>query len=113
MNVTHENMPKLDTSIIGPIFVTINSYINLITLNASMIMALVFALLDHCCYFVFTSLDMKTALDLNIFSLKYAIGHKKCRNKNYGFNLNGTENGRALSNIQKYSQLLNSIYQQY
>ena len=110
MNVSHENMPKLDTCIIGPIFVGVNSYLNLVTLNASMVMALILIVLDLCSYFVLVSIDMKNALDVNIFTLKYPIGHKKCRNKNYGFNMNGTENCRALKNIQNYSQLLNSVY---
>ena len=110
MNVTHENMPKLDSSIIGASFMILNSYLNLITTNASMIFVLIMAFLDHFCYFVANSIDMKRALDLYIFSLKYPVGHKKCRNKNYGFNLNGTENARALQNIEKYSQLLQSVY---
>ncbi|XP_054153305.1 cholinephosphotransferase 1-like [Oppia nitens] len=110
MNVTHGVMPKVDSSVIAPIIVIINAYSQLVSYNFILWTALVYELLDYSLYFVMSSLDMKTALDVNIFSLKYPPSHPKCRNKNYGFNLNGTENQTALKNITKYSQLIDDVY---
>lgn len=111
MNVSHGNMPKLDTSAIGPLLLVANCYLNLFSIKTSLLLSLLFALTDHCLYFAIISFDMKRALDLNIFSLKYPVGHEKCRNKNYGFNLNGTENEHAITNIKKYSGLLKLVYE--
>jgi hypothetical protein len=110
MNVSHGVMPELDTTIIGLLFLTLNNIFPVFDLEITLIITLFFSIIDYSLYFIFASLDMKKALDLNIFSLKYPVGHNKCRNKNYGFNVNGTENEKAFKNIQKAKDLIVSNY---
>lgn len=107
MNVAKGELPICDTSMIGPLIIALNTYYSeVIDTNYCLIVAFIFSLVDHIRFFTMASLDMKRALQVDIFSLKYPPGHPKCRNKNYGFNMNGTENEKALKNIKNASHLL-------
>ncbi|CAG2180709.1 unnamed protein product, partial [Oppiella nova] len=46
MNVTHGVMPKVDTCIMGPIFLIINSYIQILPVNVCLILGVLVALSD-------------------------------------------------------------------
>ena len=111
MNVVQgEFLIPLDSSLLGPSILVLNCITKIITPQASLMFSLIVCLADYLLFFIMSSLDMKHALDVNIFTLKWSRGHPKCRNKNFGFNMNGTENENAIRNMKKSAKLLLSNY---
>lgn len=58
--------------------------------------------MDLARYFTYISWDMREALDVWIFSIKYPPGHPKFhKNKNQGIYVNGLNNNEVLSSTSK------------
>ena len=111
MNVVQgEFLIPLDSSLLGPSILVLNCITKIITPQASLMFSLIVCLADYSLFFIMSSLDMKHALDVDIFTLKWSRGHPKCRNKNFGFNMNGTENENAIRNMRRSAKLLLSNY---
>lgn len=59
--------------------------------------------MDLARYFTYISWDMRDALDVWIFSLKYLPGHPKFhKNANHGVYINGLNNNEVLSSASKH-----------
>lgn len=97
-NVSHGIMELTDTSLIGPALIALNAMIPLMRISTALTCGLFLVATDITRYFTYASWDLKVALGLNIFTLKYPPGHTKCRNGNYGFYINGLNNEEILTN---------------
>ncbi|XP_054713177.1 cholinephosphotransferase 1-like [Uloborus diversus] len=103
-NVTSADMDLWDSSLIAPLLLCLNTYLPLsymLPISTALLCGLVYNLMDVARYFTYVSWDLRDALDIWIFTLKYLPGHPKCRNGNNGVYINGLNNNEVLSSAPK------------
>ncbi|KAJ5852784.1 uncharacterized protein N7529_012169 [Penicillium soppii] len=73
-------MEMTDTVLIPPLFVAFNTIFSFVQPTTALNWSLFFTIVDIVRYGTYASWDFQDALNLYIFSIKYAPGHLKCRN---------------------------------
>lgn len=106
MNISRGNMYALDTSLVVPLLLALNSTLPrpLITEYTGLLCGLVYSMMDATRFFTYSSWDLRVALDANIFSIKYPAGHTKNRAGDNGFYINGLNNAKVLSEWNKFKE---------
>ncbi|XP_022235329.1 uncharacterized protein LOC106475534 isoform X2 [Limulus polyphemus] len=92
VNVSKSDMDFWDSSLVGPILLCLNIFLRFVEPHTALLCALVYNAIDFVRYFTYASWDLRDALDVWIFNLKYPPGHPLCRNGNLGFYVNGLNN---------------------
>lgn len=104
-NVTHADMDIWDGCLVSSMLLCMNAYLPnscMLPPSTALLCGLVYNLMDLARYFTYISWDMRDALDVWIFSLKYQPGHPKFRkNGNHGVYINGLNNNEVLSSASK------------
>ncbi len=101
MNCCNGEVEIWDTSLIAPLLLTTNSrYLSLLHPKTALLCAFVYSLMDILRYFTYASWDLRVALDLWIFSIKYPVGHPKNRKDCGGSYINGLNNDKILNDIK-------------
>ncbi|XP_035230368.1 cholinephosphotransferase 1-like [Stegodyphus dumicola] len=103
-NVTYADMDLWDSSLVAPLLLCLNTYLPSVYMlppSTALLCGLVYNLMDVARYFTYISWDLREALDVWIFSLKYPPGHPKFRRSNQGVYVNGLNNNEVLSSSVK------------
>ncbi|KAG8187356.1 hypothetical protein JTE90_016906 [Oedothorax gibbosus] len=103
-NVTYADMDIWDTSLVAPFLLFLNSYLPplyILPSSTALLCGLVYNLMDVARYFTYISWDMREALDVYIFTLKYPPGHPKFGRGNQGVYINGLNNTEVLASVPK------------
>lgn len=104
-NVTQADMDIWDGCIFASLLLCMNNYLPescMIPPSTALLCGLVYNLMDVARYFTYISWDMREALDVWIFGLKYPPGHPKFhKNENQGVYINGLNNNEVLSCASK------------
>lgn len=91
-NVSRGDMDRWDGCLVAPLLLCANAFLWLLPDHTALLCTLVYSVMDFARYFTYASWDLRDALDLWIFSLKYPPGHPHCRNGNLGYYVNGLNN---------------------
>ncbi|KAF7491797.1 Choline/ethanolaminephosphotransferase 1 [Sarcoptes scabiei] len=98
---TYHEIELLDLTLVAPILLSLNDLLSIddpiISHNQALLGALIWDTIEVIRYFTFVSWDLCIALDINIFSIKFPIGHPKNRCQTGGFYINGLNNKEILS----------------
>lgn len=79
VNISRGDMEVLDSSLVVPILLAANSMFHLLNPYTALLCGLVYSIMDSLRYFTYSSWDLRVALDANIFTIKYPVGHPKNR----------------------------------
>ena len=79
VNISKGEMEPLDSSLVVPVLLVANSCFSLLHPYTALLCGLVYSIMDALRYFTYSSWDLRLALDVNIFSIKYPVGHAKNR----------------------------------
>lgn len=102
MNCCHGDMEIWDTSLIAPLLLATNSrHLTLLHPKTALLCALVYSVMDFARYFTYASWDLRVALNVWIFSIKYPPGHPKNRRECAGYYVNGLNNEMVLKNSKQ------------
>ncbi|KAH8026145.1 hypothetical protein HPB51_016456 [Rhipicephalus microplus] len=98
--VSYGELDLWDSSLVAPLFLCLNALLNAtplsLPISSALMCAMVYSVMDFTRYFTYASWDMRDALDVWIFSLKYPVGDPRCRNGNNGVYLTGLNNEELL-----------------
>ncbi|XP_076325949.1 cholinephosphotransferase 1-like isoform X2 [Tachypleus tridentatus] len=108
VNVSKSDMDLWDSSLVGPILLSLNTFVCFLEPHTALLCTLVYNAIDFVKYFTYASWDLREALDVWIFSLKYPPGHPLCRNGNLGFYVNGLNN-HELKEKHKMEEFLKAL----
>lgn len=96
MNVSRGEFEKFNTSLIAPSLLTINCLIShfygdfFMNGYTALLCSLIWTIMDCARYFTYAFWDLRLALNANVFSVKYPVGHPKNRaGGGFGFYFNG------------------------
>ena len=103
-NISKGEMEMLDSSMAVPFLLAVNSVFPLISSYTALLCALVYCVMDALRFFTYSSWDLRTALDVNTFSIKYPLGHEKNRGGDNGFYINGLNNEKVLKEWQAFQE---------
>lgn len=107
----------MNSSLIAPSLLTINCLVShfygdfFMNGYTALLCSLIWTIMDCLRYFTYAAWDLKFALDANVFSVKYPVGHPKNRAgvPGCGFYYNGTNLDEVLSEWRKYEQGDNNL----
>ncbi|XP_037277095.2 choline/ethanolaminephosphotransferase 1-like [Rhipicephalus microplus] len=98
--VSYGELDLWDSSLVAPLFLCLNALLSTtplsLPISSALMCAMVYSVMDFARYFTYASWDMRDALDVWIFSLKYPVGDPRCRNGNNGVYLTGLNNEELL-----------------
>lgn len=101
-----------DSSLVAPLFLCLNSLLSSTPLSlpvsSALMCSMVYSMMDFARYFTYASWDVREALDVWIFSLKYPVGDPRCRNGQNGVYLTGLNNDEILRKKETQPTLPNS-----
>jgi hypothetical protein len=99
-------MPILDTSLVVPALCALSTALlnpkGAISPQTVLGLALVLSIMDFWRYFILCSWDMREALDVYIFSLKYPKSHPKNRAGVNGFYVHGLNNSEVKKSWKQF-----------
>jgi hypothetical protein len=111
VNISKGDMDIVDSSLAVPLLLAINSVFPLVSPYTSLLCGLVYAIMDALRLFTYASWDLRVALDCNIFSIKYPVGHPKSRAGDNGFYINGLNTGKVVAEWDKFKENnISSLY---
>ena len=99
----------------APTLLTINCFIShlygdfFINCYTALLCSLVWTITDCLRYFTYAFWDVKYALDANVFSIKYEVGHPKNRAGGAGFYFNGTNYDEVIEQWIKFNNEENNL----
>lgn len=110
MNVSRGKFDKMNSSLIAPSLLTINCLVShfygdfFMNGYTALLCSLIFTIMDCLRYFTYAAWDLKFALDANVFSVKYPVGHRKnhAGKPGCGFYYNGTNMEEVKADWQRY-----------
>lgn len=105
MNCCHGDMELWDSSLIAPFLLALNLLASYYVLHpkTALLCALCYSVMDFAHYFTYASWDLRVALDVNIFSIKYPPGDSRNRRECLGYYTNGINNDTVLKVKQQDS----------
>jgi len=102
MNCCNGTMDYWDSSLTTPLLLATNTrFVALLHPKTALLCAFVYSLMDVSRYFTYASWDLKLALDVNVFSVKYPVGHPNNRRDSGGYYVNGVNNDEILAKYIK------------
>jgi len=113
VNASKGEFEKMNTSLIAPSLLTINCLISsvygdfLMNCYTALLCSLIWTVMDCTRYLTYIIWDLKFALDANVFSIKYPVGHPKNhggKDSSFGFYFNGTNEEEVLAEWRKFKQ---------
>lgn len=104
VNISKGYMDPIDTSLAVPLLIAVNSVFPLVCSYTALLCGLVYAMMDSLRFFTYCSWDLKVALDANIFTIKYPLGHPKNRAGDNGFYINGLNTEKVVNEWAKFKQ---------
>ena len=100
MNCCNGDVDYWDSSLTTPLLLATNTrFIALLHPKTALLCAFVYSLMDLSRYFTYCSWDLRVALDLWIFSIKYPVGHPKNKRSLLGYYVNGLNNDSVLKGM--------------
>lgn len=102
MNISRGDCNLLDSSMVVPALLLCNVITQLVGPYTALLCGLVYSIMDALRYFTYSSWDLRVALDANIFTVKYPIGHVKNRAGDNGFYVNGLNNDKVVQQWQQF-----------
>ena len=101
MNCCNGEVDYWDSSLTTPLLLATNSrFVALLHPKTALLCAFVYSLMDMSRYFTYASWDLRVALDLNIFSIKYPVGHPNNKRDSKGYYVNGLNNEMVRKSAQ-------------
>uniref|UniRef100_A0A090XCN7 Putative conserved plasma membrane protein n=1 Tax=Ixodes ricinus TaxID=34613 RepID=A0A090XCN7_IXORI len=83
-----------DSSLVAPLFLCLHLLLSATSMSlpvsSALMGSIVYSVMDFARFFTYASWDIRDALDVWIFSVKYPVGDPRCKNGNNGLYLNGT-----------------------
>ena len=104
VNISKGYMDSIDSSLAVPLLIAVNSVFPLVCSYTALLCGLVYAIMDALRFFTYCSWDLRAALDVNIFSIKYPVGHPKSRAGDNGFYINGLNTEKVVSGWKKFKE---------
>ncbi|XP_064482379.1 cholinephosphotransferase 1-like isoform X2 [Ornithodoros turicata] len=99
-SVSYGDMDKWDSSLVAPLFLCLNLLLMSLPIQSALLCSMVYSIMDFARYFTYASWDLRDALDLWIFSIKYPKGDSRRRAGLNGIYLNGLNNKFLLKNAK-------------
>lgn len=119
VNVSRGEFELMNTSLIAPCLLTINCLIShlygdfFMNCYTALLCSLVWTMMDCLRYFTYAFWDLKFALDANVFSIKYPVGHPRNHappaTGGLGFYFNGTNKDEVLAEWNKFKNEENNL----
>ena len=117
VNVSRGEFDKINSSLIAPVLLTINCFIQyfygdfFMNCYTALLCSFIWTTTDCLRYFTYTLWDISYALDANVFSIKYPVGHvkNKAGDTGLGFYFNGTNEKEVLLSWIKFKNEENSL----
>lgn len=106
MNISHGDMNFADSSLVVPFMLAANILFPLLKPETALMCGLIYSIMDSLRFFTYSSWDLRQALDVNIFTIKYPVGHPKNRNGDNGFYLNGLNTDKVIAAWKQYQESL-------
>lgn len=106
MNISHGEMDFADSSLVVPFLLAANSMFPLLKPETALLCGLIYNIMDSLRFFTYSSWDLREALDVNIFTIKYPVGHPKNRCGDNGFYLNGLNTPKVIAAWKEYQESL-------
>ncbi|EEC19620.1 ethanolaminephosphotransferase, putative [Ixodes scapularis] len=89
-----------DSSLVAPLFLCLHLLLSATSMSlpvsSALMGSMVYSVMDFARFFTYASWDIRDALDVWIFSVKYPVGDPRCKNGNNGLYLNGLNNDELL-----------------
>lgn len=89
-----------DSSLVAPLFLCLHLLLSTtpksLPVSSALMCSMVYSVMDFARFFTYASWDIRDALDVWIFSIKYPAGDPRCKNGNNGLYLNGLNNDELL-----------------
>lgn len=104
MNISHGDMDFADSSLVVPFMLAANILFPLLNPETALICGLIYSMMDSLRFFTYSSWDLRQALDVNIFTIKYPVGHPKNRSGDNGFYLNGLNTDKVIAAWKQYQE---------
>jgi len=108
VNVSKGEFEKMNTSLIAPSLLTINCLVShlygdfFMNCYTALLCSLIWTIMDCGKYITYATWDVKYALDANVFSIKYPVGHHKNKAGGCGFYFNGRNTEEVLADWNKF-----------
>lgn len=109
MNISHGDMDIADSSLVVPFMLAVNSWFPLLSPETALLCGLIYNIMDSLRFFTYSSWDLRDALDVNIFTIKYPVGHPKNRCGDNGFYLNGLNTPKVIAAWNQYQKSMGNI----
>ena len=105
MNCCKGDADYWDSCLTTPLLLATNTrFIALLHPKTALLCAFLYSLMDLSKYFTYCSWDLRFALDLNIFSIKYPVGHPNNKREAKGYYINGLNNDIVLKAFKTCTQ---------
>uniref|UniRef100_A0A1E1XMC4 Putative sn-12-diacylglycerol ethanolamine-and cholinephosphotransferase n=1 Tax=Amblyomma sculptum TaxID=1581419 RepID=A0A1E1XMC4_AMBSC len=96
-----------DSSLVAPLFLCLNALLSAtplsLPISSALMCSMVYSMMDFARYFTYASWDMRDALDVWIFSLKYPAGDPRRRSGQDGVYLTGLNNEELIKKARSAS----------
>lgn len=108
VNVSKGEFEKMNTSLIAPCLLTLKCLIShlygdfFMNCYNALLCSLIWTIMDCARYFTYAVWDVKFALDANVFSIKYPVGHPKNKAGGCGFYFNGRNINEVLADWERF-----------
>lgn len=106
-SVSYGDADLWDSSLVAPLFLCLNMWLSSIPVSlptqSALLCSMVYSIMDFARYFTYATWDLRDALDLWIFALKYPEGDPRRRAGQYGIYVNGLNNEDELKKAKTVS----------
>uniref|UniRef100_A0A1E1X7Y2 Putative sn-12-diacylglycerol ethanolamine-and cholinephosphotransferase n=1 Tax=Amblyomma aureolatum TaxID=187763 RepID=A0A1E1X7Y2_9ACAR len=111
--VTYGELDLWDSSLVAPLFLCLNALLSAtplsLPISSALMCSMVYSMMDFARYFTYASWDMRDALDIWIFSLKYPVGDPRRRSGQDGVYLTGLNNEELIKKARLASASCASV----